>query len=102
MSSTTLPYTKIYTVKINRIASESNRWYYKHKGELFDCVIVTKENHLKKISPTFLVLNNEDGVLDVPIIYKTIRQLDCTIISERIIDSRPVYDFIENYNSVPI
>lgn len=97
--STTLPYVKVYTITINRIAIENYRWYYNQKGNKFKCALVAKENSENAYSPMFLVLNEEDGGVSAPTAYRTIRPLECTVISEKIIDDMQLYHFLENYNS---
>jgi hypothetical protein len=91
-------YSKVYTVEINRITKESGSWYYSHKGEIFNCVLIIKENFDSTVSSIhFLVLDRKEDELVPPTIIRTIRQLDCQVIAEHITDSKPIFEIIQYF-----
>lgn len=86
-------YVKIYTVEVDRLPKESGRWYFQHKGELFNCILVLKQVHGSCVaSPQFLVIDSQDGEFNVPVIVKTIRPIDCKIVQEQVIEHPMLYD----------
>lgn len=89
---------KVYTVKINRSLAKKNAWYFHRKGELFKCILVSKEVTYGISQPCFFVLGGDDGIVRVPRAYLTIRSLDCTIVFEETIDNSLIRHFADNYN----
>jgi hypothetical protein len=89
-------YLKVYTVEIDRIAAENKRWYYYHKGEVYNCILVVKqENEAHVTRPHFLVIENKGEEYTSPTIIRTIRPMDCRVLAEQVINNKDLYDLTE-------
>jgi hypothetical protein len=86
-------YLKVYTVEIDRIAAENKRWYYYHKGEVYNCILVVKqESDAIVLRANFLVIEKKDGEFACPTVVRTIRPMDCTVLAEAVIENKGLYD----------
>jgi hypothetical protein len=91
-------YVKLYTVEINRMAEENGRWYYQHKGELFNCVLIPKHDFDYLMNTVhFLVVDKDKESFTCPTIIKTIRPIDCKVIQEQIIINKRIAELIDAF-----
>jgi hypothetical protein len=88
-------YVKIYTVQINRITVDTPLWYYNHKDEFYNCVLIVKQGYGSiTLKPMFLVVEKRNDEFICPGIVRTIRPTDCSVIAEHVIESKSLYDTI--------
>ena len=88
---------KIYTVEITLRSQKSKLWYAKKRGELYNCVLVTKLIE-SQYRPRFLVLEKDiDGKYIRPVVQHTIKTTDCEVFAEHTIESTSIYTLITEY-----
>ena len=71
---------KVYTVKVEPCLSKY--WYCSKVGEEFDCILITKEASDTRFRPMFAIVEKRGDRYISPVIVRTIRPEDCTIIKE--------------------
>jgi hypothetical protein len=90
---------KVYTVQVQYSNLATKRWYYKAKGEFFNCVLVSKRCESGIIIPVFCIVQRKEQGFAIPVCIRTIKTEDCLVIREEIINqaSDTLKSLIENY-----
>jgi hypothetical protein len=87
---------KVYSVEVTRfpnVGRTSKKWYYQHKGELFYCILILKQTEdSNTLSPQFLVIEKQGEEFKAPVLVRTIRPIDCSVVFEQIIEHKILYD----------
>ena len=89
--------TKVYRIRINRSGINYKFWYYNHTGEEFDVVMVSKQVSEGNQVPVFAIVELTDGVVKSPVIIRTVRPKDCTIVSEILLEGDLLKHFIQSF-----
>lgn len=56
------------------------KWYASYPGEIFDCVLASKQCFDKKVRNVFVPIIMEEGCIKMPLLTRTIRLADAELL----------------------